>query len=563
MVLERRGLAALLGTLAVCAALAVVVVSRGAGQAQAPNELLLKQDLQPHEPYSPPSNMYLWWGPSVNHRFAGSGENIRHILHLGNIEGGEWRDRMFLGNNGVAAFRSQRFRRVSETCCSSIVIPPMEWDFPVYNAHKVIGQRIRNFVANGNNLIIGGGILTVEFINRYFFYQIELADGNYSPGPYRRLNGVPEAYTAAPVVLPQKGIAVTAVKKDSLPSGTEVLWGTPRSSPVFQIKFCMSQNANAGMPPVKVLPRDCAESEKCGRPCSCGYVTYIGYNFQEQYPSRWDKVLRASVEILNPSYAAPASPEVPPKAGCGPQMKDCHDAQTLTVDAGERGRTGESDSSPSVPEKIKEQAQEIKQLTEEVARMASKARKAAGGETEMKKGRFVELAQIEASHPSINKLRKEAQSILEQVQVAEVAKGKAAAVAAPVVPADNADEKLLMKSVLGLSQDMQKVDGKVDNLATLVESRRSHRHRGRRSEGERSERSEHKHADSAEVRALKAKAAKAEARARSEAKELSYEQSVPTPEYHYAEQDHTTPLFDAQGKKGCGTLCKLKQLVGK
>jgi len=49
--------------------------------------------------------MYLWWGPSTNHRFVGSGEHIRHLLHLGQIEGGEWRDPMFLGNNGVATFR--------------------------------------------------------------------------------------------------------------------------------------------------------------------------------------------------------------------------------------------------------------------------------------------------------------------------------------------------------------------------------------------------------------------------------------------------------------------------
>lgn len=51
----------------------------------------------------------------------------------------------------------------------------MEWDFPVYNIHKIIGQRIRNFVANGNMMVITGGILGIEFINSYFFYNIELA----------------------------------------------------------------------------------------------------------------------------------------------------------------------------------------------------------------------------------------------------------------------------------------------------------------------------------------------------------------------------------------------------
>ena len=359
----------LMGVLAAVALLALAAVVTLSGQEAASaqpasTELLLKVDLEPHEPYSPPPNMYLWWGPSTNHRFVGSGEHIRHLLHLGQIEGGEWRDPMFLGNNGVATFRcclagalpaaaaaprsgrarllpcvphaavravsaegprpsalalwpradgflclacagraagrsrSQRFRRISETCCSTIVIPPMEWDFPVYNIHKIIGQRIRNFVANGNMLVLTGGILAVEFINSYFFYNIELADGNYSPGPYRRLKDVPECLLTAPQVLPQKGIAVTAVKKESLPSGTEVLWGTPRSTPVFMIKFCEAQSPNEGMPPIKVLPRDCPAAEKDGRPCSCGYIMYIGYNYQEQYPTRWDKVPLSSVPQL-------------------------------------------------------------------------------------------------------------------------------------------------------------------------------------------------------------------------------------------------------------------------
>ena len=66
---------------------------------------------------------------------------------------------------------------------------------------------------------------------------------------------------------------------------------------------------------------------------------------------------------------------------------------------------------------------------------------------------------------------------------------------------------------------------------------------GGRAQGARPLHPERSHSESSEVRALKAKAAAAEARARSEAKELSYEQSVPMPAYHYAEQDHTTPLF--------------------
>jgi len=252
-------------------------------------------------------------------------------------------------------------------------------------------------------------------------------------------------------------------------------------------------------------------------------------------------VLRAGVEILNPVYKAPENPEMPPKPGCGPQMKDCHDTQTLTVERGERGRDGDDEDSGDKRE-IREQQTEINRLEAEVSRMADKVQMAGSAQ---KKARTVSLAQIEDKKPSIQHLRHEAEDILAQVQQAEGAK-KAAQAAAP-----DAEEKLLMKSVLSLSHDMHKIDNKVDHLATVVESRRSKRH------GERAE-----HHESDEVRALKKRVKQAEQRARAEAKELSYEQSVPTPEYHYAEKDHTTPLF-AHGAKGCGTLCKLKELVGK
>ena len=58
------------------------------------------------------------------------------------------------GCTSLSDTRSHHFPvHSSETCCSTIVIPPMEWDFPTYNIHKIIGQRIRNFVANGNMLV--------------------------------------------------------------------------------------------------------------------------------------------------------------------------------------------------------------------------------------------------------------------------------------------------------------------------------------------------------------------------------------------------------------------------
>jgi len=456
-----------IGAVALLAVAAVVMLSgREASSAQSPasTELLLKVDLEPHEPYSPPPNMYLWWGPSTNHRFVGSGEHIRHLLHLGQIEGGEWRDPMFLGNNGVATFRSQRFRRISETCCSTIVIPPMEWDFPVYNIHKIIGQRIRNFVANGNMLVLTGGILANEFINSYFFYNIELADGNYSPGPYRRLKGVPECLLNTPEVLPQKGISVTAVKKDSLPSGTEVLWGTPRSTPVFMIKFCEAQSPNEGMPPIKVLPRDCPAAEKDGRPCSCGYIMYIGYNFQEQYPTRWDAVLRASVEIMSPVYQAPAGgykipnkkmiPGIPPclekygdKKTKWTREKDSKvhtlaaHGETKAVAQPRRAARGRSGKLAKADQKLQLQQQEIDALEKQVQALSEHKER-----TVIKKAR----------QQSLSQLRTRAQHLLGEVKEREAKKGHASS------------EKLLMHSVAALTKDMKNVDNKVDMLAQVV-----------------------------------------------------------------------------------------------
>lgn len=133
-------LAILMAGVAVTAIIAVLAVAAigYSGQsldgADSPNELLLKVHLEAHEPYSPPPNMYLWWGPSTNHRFVGSGEHIRHLLHLGQIEGGEWRDPMFLGNNGVATFRSQVSGAVSLLVRCAITNADMVYGHPSASA---------------------------------------------------------------------------------------------------------------------------------------------------------------------------------------------------------------------------------------------------------------------------------------------------------------------------------------------------------------------------------------------------------------------------------------------
>jgi len=132
---------------------------------------------------APPSNLYLWWGPSTNHRFAGSGEHVRHLLHMGQvcarkrftllkcfdckaeaiclrcvaygcsftnhfsscfsldipsrvqIEGGEWRDSMFLG---VRVPASPPFVRIASVAFLGRAVRPLcsrssGKSFPGYN----------------------------------------------------------------------------------------------------------------------------------------------------------------------------------------------------------------------------------------------------------------------------------------------------------------------------------------------------------------------------------------------------------------------------------------------
>jgi len=264
------------------------------------------------EPYSAPMNLWLYWGSMTNKRFTGSGEHVRHIFKMGNIAGGEWRDPKFMPK-----LEGGLFNKLSSLCCTAMLFPPLEWDFTIVSPQKKVGQNIRAYVANGNTMIFTGGILSLEFINTYFYYQLEPADGNLDPGPFIRLpkfqglteeqhkvitEGTPSV-EPAPKTLPQVGIEVTSVKKDSLPSGASVVYTSPYNSAVFMIKFCEAENPMndpaAPLPPVKVLPRDCPITAAQGRPCSCGFICYLGYDWRDAYPSRWDYALKSMVDVCS------------------------------------------------------------------------------------------------------------------------------------------------------------------------------------------------------------------------------------------------------------------------
>mmetsp|Transcript_86026 Transcript_86026/g.229571 ORF Transcript_86026/g.229571 Transcript_86026/m.229571 type:complete len:406 (-) Transcript_86026:319-1536(-) len=261
----------------------------------------------PPEPWSPPENLWMYWGDAPNKRFGHSGDNIRHLVKLGRMAGGEYRDPHFL-----ESFASQTFRDLSESCCTAMLVAPMKHNMPIWNSYSNVAQRLRNYIANGNHLIFtGGSLVSMEFINTYFWYNIEPTSGeagywddtgygNWSPGPFRKLvdKNLPWVFKMTPDTLYQDHTSVQSVLLASLPDGARVIYMSPKSSPVFQIRFCQRLSDKHGEAPIKTLPRDCYRYAAKGYPCSCGTITYIGYDWHmDQTSEAWDKVMLAAVEF--------------------------------------------------------------------------------------------------------------------------------------------------------------------------------------------------------------------------------------------------------------------------
>jgi hypothetical protein len=78
---QHQVIAGLAAVATVACMVALLTVSRDGVSAEE-TELLLKSHLRAHEPYSPPSNLYLWWGDTTNHRAPSSGEHLRHLLSM-------------------------------------------------------------------------------------------------------------------------------------------------------------------------------------------------------------------------------------------------------------------------------------------------------------------------------------------------------------------------------------------------------------------------------------------------------------------------------------------------
>jgi hypothetical protein len=47
---------------------------------------------------------------------------------------------------------------MSIKCCSTLVVPPMERDLPISSEQDSLARKIRSYVANGNMLVITGGV---------------------------------------------------------------------------------------------------------------------------------------------------------------------------------------------------------------------------------------------------------------------------------------------------------------------------------------------------------------------------------------------------------------------
>ena len=139
-------------------------------------DLVLFKMEPPPEPWSPPSNLWMYWGAAPNKRFGHSGDNVRHLVKLGRLAGGEYRDPHFLFD-----FDSQTFRDLSESCCTAMLMPPMKNNMPIWNTYANVAQRLRNYVANGNHLILtGGSLVSIEFLNRYLRGEMPIRSGGSS-----------------------------------------------------------------------------------------------------------------------------------------------------------------------------------------------------------------------------------------------------------------------------------------------------------------------------------------------------------------------------------------------
>jgi hypothetical protein len=257
-------------------------------------------------PYSAPYNVYMLWSRVMQDTAPGAtGDIFRRALRLGHVEGGEYRDPKFLPE-----LAGRQFDDIAATCCSVVAVPPLSGGFIVYGANGRRASMIRAFLANGNAMVISGGVVALEFINRMFYSQLEPVESNFDEGPFRKSSTAFGPWKNLPFdSLGQIGTDVYAVKPSSLPEGSDVLFTSPDGVGIFIMPFCQRLNpeyvflssrpfhtqhscfgfvsCNAlcryGNPQPIIIPASrCASLKATGAgKCSCGTITYIGYDFHD------------------------------------------------------------------------------------------------------------------------------------------------------------------------------------------------------------------------------------------------------------------------------------------
>ena len=269
--------------------------------------------------WSPPANAYVLALPHSDNLAAARGLG-KDVLHLSTQELNEEdadKARILGARHG---FESNRFAAFSAACCRTIVLPLYATTgqggagFPALNPATVDAQRVRNFVANGNVLVVAGGTMGREFLNRFFSFQMHEADGGYSRGPWLlqvpHLSGTSQSrdlavFRAGPARVEQgvDGNVAVPIKSITLPPDSTVLYGDGTSATVVHIPYC-ERLTSSGRPQGET-PGSCHGAAKQQGQCSCGHIIFLSRAFRHAAASAsastpWEQVLRASVQ-----YGAP------------------------------------------------------------------------------------------------------------------------------------------------------------------------------------------------------------------------------------------------------------------
>ena len=129
-------------------------------------------DEEPHpNNYVVPMDVFLFWGKSSfkGHGALGgvsSAQRVRQVLNIGHFTGNSFVEDSHGHGKFITDWDGAEFRKMSRTCCVTLVVPPMEDDLPLYERKSTASRNVRFFVANGNRLVLtGGSYLSIVFLN--------------------------------------------------------------------------------------------------------------------------------------------------------------------------------------------------------------------------------------------------------------------------------------------------------------------------------------------------------------------------------------------------------------